>query len=264
MKPPRPTNRRRGIYVVHEDEITRLLRLPDDQHVIGVSTRWETHSILIMVEGDGLPEIPAGGQAPLLNQWSTFAPRPLDVAQMTPGAAHAAIIALLDGVRFEDPAGVAGRRRILERHAPVERTKHPEEPHFCGTCIERPDYSGESAADWPCVDYLDAAGDLAYGLPGQDRYLAGLAAAELATMLTDLPAPPGPTQQDAVDAARALLADPATGAKLDAMVLGDPLSLATAGPDTTPTGFITLTEPARTRRRRPPGGRPDTDQPDTD
>jgi hypothetical protein len=98
-----------------------------------------------------------------------------DVTGLTPTAQHTAILAafteragrpgsLDDWQVARDLEGLAGRFRILDRHQPVERTKHPDQPHFCAACIDRPDYPGRTAADWPCPDYRDAASGLVTGL----------------------------------------------------------------------------------------------------
>ena len=52
-------------------------------------------------------------------------------------------------LRNSAAAVLAGRRRIIERHAPH---RWPDGVVWCRECAER--------ADWPCVDYRDAAADL--------------------------------------------------------------------------------------------------------
>ena len=132
--------------------------------------------------------LPAGQQAgeTLLDQLkeTRMDPYPqirIDVTGLTPETAHAKIVAHARSM-ISDPTGeiaaaypngvtavaddvFRGLVGILERHAPVERTKHPEQPHFCGACVERPEFDGPSAGDWPCPDYADAARGLATGLP---------------------------------------------------------------------------------------------------
>ncbi len=111
---------------------------------------------------------------------------------MTPDQVHAGVLAGLSRIGGAladtvappgDPGFVTacavlrGRRRIVERHAPIERSKHPDQPPFCGACIDRPDYAGGTAADWPCEDYRDAAADL---------LLAGLVTADTCRALADM------------------------------------------------------------------------------
>jgi hypothetical protein len=110
-------------------------------------------------------------------------PQPrIDVAGLDTAGAHAKIVeharsmisdptgeiaaAYPNGITAAADDAFRGLVGILERHAPVERTKHPEQPHFCGACVERPEFDGPSAGDWPCADYADAARGLATGLPG--------------------------------------------------------------------------------------------------
>jgi hypothetical protein len=53
-------------------------------------------------------------------------------------------------------AVLAGRRRIVERHAPVDMGAHRANPVGCPIC-QGAYYTVES---WPCDDYRDAAADL--------------------------------------------------------------------------------------------------------
>lgn len=200
--------RRRGIYAIGDDDLARLLRLPAGQRVVSVSTDWQTTSVLLMVEGEGLPEQPAGAQTPYLNRWGRI--RSLtdrcgspDVSGLPPLAAHAVVMEELGAVRFEEPAALAGRRRILDRHRP-----HPTWKAWpgCLTCVVGP---ADDPDEWPCVDYLDATAGLVVGLPEQAEYERTAAAAE---QLTD-----PPTAADL-----ALLSDPAAGAALDALILDRP------------------------------------------
>lgn len=242
-----PERRRRGIYEIGDDQLARLLRLPAGQQVVSVSSNWRRLSLMVMVEGDGLPEVDAGGETPLLNKWARFTPlSPTDVDGLTPAAAHAAVCAELGAVRFEDPAALAGRRRILERHRPSETWKAWP---GCSNCV------GEIAGDpdeWPCEDYLDAATGLVTGLPRQGEHEQHAARAAIAGAVTTL---------SATAADLAMLSDPATGRTVDALVLGATgaaLDAATAGTADVP--LRDRVESPRRHRRRPPGGRPeDTD-----
>jgi hypothetical protein len=202
--------RRRGIYVIGDDELARLLQLPAGQQIVSVSSDWVRNSMLVLVEGEGLPEVAAGCEAPTLNTWGQLRPLvPLDVSRLSPGAAHAAVLAELAAVRFEDPDALAGRRRILERHA---RNPHWKAWTGCSNCVAE---MGGDPYEWPCVDYLDAAAGLVTGLPRQAEYEAVITA-DLLTEGVVVARGVMPVA-DAI----ALLADPNTGRTLDAMMLGD-------------------------------------------
>lgn len=58
--------RRRGIYRIDEAQLARLLNLPAGQHVTGVSASFRHLSILVMVEGDDLPEVVPGCEPPVV------------------------------------------------------------------------------------------------------------------------------------------------------------------------------------------------------
>lgn len=50
-------------------------------------------------------------------------------------------------------AQLAGRRRIIERHAPIDYG-------VMGACCRDPQHAGGAGPSWPCDDYRDAAADL--------------------------------------------------------------------------------------------------------
>ena len=54
-----------------------------------------------------------------------------------------------------EPAALAGRQRIIERHRPREGENWDILAPVCDYCTQ-----GEAALRWPCVDYRDAAADL--------------------------------------------------------------------------------------------------------
>ncbi|GAA0528641.1 hypothetical protein GCM10010172_06540 [Paractinoplanes ferrugineus] len=56
----------RGIYRIDEEQLARLLKLPAGQHVTSVTTSFERLSVLIMVEGEGLPEVHPGTEPPIV------------------------------------------------------------------------------------------------------------------------------------------------------------------------------------------------------
>jgi hypothetical protein len=205
----KPRHRNRGIYVIGDGELARLLRLPAGQHVVAVSTSWERLAVLIMVEGEGLPVVTEGCEAPALNEWGRLRPFfPPNVANLTPGAAHAAVLATLGAVRLEEPAALLGRARILERHGP-----NPNWAPWpgCSNCVTE---TGGDPYEWPCEDYLDAAADLVIGLPRQAEYNAAQAAYAAAA------AAAGDNCPADLAGALALLRDPDAGAILDRLVLG--------------------------------------------
>ncbi len=173
-----PARHHRGVYAIGEDYLARLLQLPDGQQVRAMSIDWPRGCLLVMVEGPGLPSVVAGNDAPVLNEWGQLGPlAALDVSKLTPGAAHAAILAELAQVRLEDPAALAGRHRILDRHGP-----RPERSWLdrCSSCTSEIDAEPD---EWPCPDYLDAAAGLVTGLPGQAEYAAAYAAVATVTQL---------------------------------------------------------------------------------
>jgi hypothetical protein len=204
-----PKHRNRGVYVIGDGELARLLRLPPGQQVVAVSTSWERLAVLIMVEGDGLPAVVEGTEAPALNEWGRLRTMfPPNVSHLAPGAAHATVMASLGTVRLEEPAALLGRARVLERHGP-----NPNWAPWpgCSNCVNE---NGGDPYEWPCEDYLDAAADLVIGLPRQAEYHAAQAAAAAAALAADPACPEDFTE------ALALLGDPAAGVLLDRLVLG--------------------------------------------
>lgn len=247
--------RRRGIYEIGDAELARLLRLPAGQHVVSVSADWARLSLLVMVEGAGLPEVATGHHAPTLRQFRPLTP--LGVAKLSPGAAHAAVLAELGAARFEDPDALDGRARILARHAPHKQIA--PRLYWCAYCVN----DDQTGQPWPCPDYLDAAAGLVTGLPGQAEHAAATAAAGV------LEDPGPPTVADL-----AMLADPATGTAIDAMVLGnygpgqprprtaDAVVLATgAALDAATAGRDATLRDRLEQPRRPLGGRPEETDP---
>lgn len=234
-------SRNRGVYAISDLEVARLLNVPAGQHVVALSMDWPSSSLLILVEGEGLPEVYEGGTAPYLNQHGQLRSMAdwnrCDVAGFRSADAHAAVLAELGAVRFEDPQVRAGRRRILERHAP-----RPEAPwqSCCSSCVSETDGSPD---DWPCLDYLDAATGLVVGLIGQAHYEATLT--DAAARFADNDGAPLVTEADL-----AMLRDPATGEALDRLVLGEQAA-PDAGAEARPG---VETEPRR-HRRTPPATR---------
>jgi hypothetical protein len=57
---------RRGIWVLDEDDIAKLIGLPKGQRVIGVHEDWQRLLILVAVEGEGLPEVVPGSDPPIV------------------------------------------------------------------------------------------------------------------------------------------------------------------------------------------------------
>ena len=99
-----------------------------------------------------------------------------DVTGLTPTATHTAVLnaykadqelfADLWGPRGSfptEPPVNAGRRRILERHAPAVLHYFPDRPIvYCARCSGP--YHGTRLVSWPCLDFTDAAARLVDGL----------------------------------------------------------------------------------------------------
>lgn len=104
----------------------------------------------------------------------------IDVTGLDPADAHRKIVeharsmiadpsgeiaaAYPDGMTAATDDAFRGLVAILERHAPVELSKDPAAPAFCGACVDRP-AATDNVFAWPCADYRDAAAGLATGLP---------------------------------------------------------------------------------------------------
>lgn len=151
---PEPSARRRGVVLIDEIELARSLRLPEGQRILGFQPDHLRASIAVLVEGDGLPECAPGTEPPRINAadpWYSPAPTP----DLTAGQRHQAVLdALAHPYRLEREAVRAGRRRVLERHAPYYTAA---DTAWCSYCAA--DATGPGG--WPCDDYRDAAGDLA-------------------------------------------------------------------------------------------------------
>lgn len=58
----------RGIWLIDEDDIARLIKLPKGQRVIGVHGDWQCMSIQVGMDGEGLPEVAPGTEAPIIGR----------------------------------------------------------------------------------------------------------------------------------------------------------------------------------------------------
>jgi len=65
--PAAPPVRRRGVVLVDEDQLGRLLRLPDDWRVLAFQPYPMRLAIGLLVEGPGLPECHPGAEPPLVD-----------------------------------------------------------------------------------------------------------------------------------------------------------------------------------------------------
>lgn len=147
-----PTSRRRGVYVIGDEQIRRALRLPEGQRIMGVTSSFTRLAILVGVEGGDLPDVPDGHEALTVPFATSYYPLPAAmVATLAPSQVHTAILALLDVVHLEDADALEGRRNILERHAPIMLSYGAN----CSSCTY-----DQAAGPWPCPDYRDASAGL--------------------------------------------------------------------------------------------------------
>jgi hypothetical protein len=175
-----PPCRRRGIYIISDDQLTRALRLPPGQQITGARTSFSRLAILVQVEGDDLPEVLPGQEAPTVGGgYGSIAYYPLhadQAAQLDPGQLHTAVLALLDVVHLEDADALAGRQRIIVRHAPrlhrvrlddngavyragsVQKDTDNAHRALCQPCGDG--HHDQRGALWPCPDYRDASAGL--------------------------------------------------------------------------------------------------------
>lgn len=57
---------KRGIWILDEEDIAKLIKLPEGQRVIGVREDWRRLSIQVGIEGEGLPEVEPGIELPII------------------------------------------------------------------------------------------------------------------------------------------------------------------------------------------------------
>jgi hypothetical protein len=63
---PSPPVRHRGLVLLDEEKLARMLRLPPEWRLIGFTTLFAQLAIGVHVEGDGLPECTPGDEAPIV------------------------------------------------------------------------------------------------------------------------------------------------------------------------------------------------------
>lgn len=148
-RPPR----NRGVFMIDEERLSRLLRLPPGQRIIGFEPRFLTLSIAVHLEGDGLPEA-AESSEPMTVAGGAFRTDVWSIGATDPAVIHVEVLAALDSPdRLETVESLEGRRRILTRHAPVEHSGAP----YCSRCALTPG----DPDPWPCDDYRDAVAGVA-------------------------------------------------------------------------------------------------------
>lgn len=173
------TSHHRGVVYIDEEELARLLRLPDGQAVLGLRDDFTRQAIAVLVEGPGLPEVPVGTDAPEVHTERRHRGRLvyLDARESVPGIErslveygtpaeqHAAVVAELEATLLCEPRTLAGQLRIVNRHRPEDTVPDDSIPGRargvrCQHCAEvMSDMLVESgAARWPCAEFRDAAG----------------------------------------------------------------------------------------------------------
>lgn len=53
-----------ALVMIYEEQLAKLLRLPEGQRVIAVSSDFTRSSVVLLIEGDGLDPVPEGEQRP--------------------------------------------------------------------------------------------------------------------------------------------------------------------------------------------------------
>lgn len=167
--------RRRGVVVLGEEQLERLVRPGPGQRIIGFAPDPIRLAVLVHLEGDGLPEVAPDSFPPeitLLGPVTTY--YRLDVTGWTPERAHAAILAqlaellehtapaltlLTPDVAVPAHATWIGADEIIRRHAP-ERANNDD--LVCSHC--RVDHGYPDQVPWPCPDYRAAAQGAVTGL----------------------------------------------------------------------------------------------------
>lgn len=159
-----PKRRQRGVVVIPQSDLERLVRLEPGQRIAGMRDEPTRMAVLFLVEGDGMPEVDEMCDAPTVdgNRWASPPPYPIDLA---PGAAppyvHGLVLMQLRGPRdYDPPAGTAwsALHEVVTRHYPLEMGGRYWCAWCCGSCQD-----GEHA-HWPCADYVAAAGTVVNGL----------------------------------------------------------------------------------------------------
>jgi len=168
-RPPAP--RRRGIVVIPESDVARLVKLGPGQQIIGLRVDEMRSAFLVLVTGDDLPIVNEYTEPPTLHGFRYATPPPgqltlVDWPAMTPLELHALVRLSLEPIEgVEQPPGTpwAALAAIVARHAPYEMSGRWWCSWCCGDC-----HAGEHA-HWPCGDYVDAATPIVRGLEVADH-----------------------------------------------------------------------------------------------
>lgn len=184
-----PRDRRRGIVIVPESDIERLVRLEPGQRIAGMRDDPLRQAFLVLIEGDGLPEVHEMCDPPYVHQ-SRWAAPPLPATDLVIWAkpfpalqVHALVLRQLrTNADLDPPPGTpwAAIDAIARRHAPHEHRvriddtgsvyragsvrKGSENAHvaLCHPCGDG--HHNQRDARWPCPDYLAAASCVVTGL----------------------------------------------------------------------------------------------------
>jgi hypothetical protein len=170
--PPAP--RRRGVVAIGESDLARLVRPGPGQRIIGLRYDVLRLAVLVHLEGPGLPEVPEGGDPPLIR--TSYAPPPtfdrVDVTNLPPQQQHDTVLAqLADALEHTAPAATlltsdisvpahatwTGADSLIRRHHPGEPWYGRLECAHCGPPADGPVF-------WPCPDYVDIATGVVTGL----------------------------------------------------------------------------------------------------
>lgn len=165
----RPIPRRRGVVVIAESDIARLVRLEAGQQIVGIRDDPMRQAFLVLLAGDGLPAVAEFADPPILNGYRYATPpgARIDLTGRMPSPleVHALVLLQLRPVDLDPPPGspAAALEAIVRRHAPYQMGNAWWCSFCCGSC-----QAGESA-HWPCGDYVDAAGTVITGLREADH-----------------------------------------------------------------------------------------------
>lgn len=167
--------RRRGVVLIPESDVARLVRLAPGQHIAGLRHDHLRQAFQVLIAGDGLPLVDEMCDPPLVekHRWAAPPPRPVHLAAfaetLNAQQTHAVVLLQLrTALDLDPPPGTAwaALEAIVRRHGPYEPRDFPG-VQACRECpripvaasagLTRPTY-------WPCDDYADAAGVVVIGL----------------------------------------------------------------------------------------------------
>lgn len=170
-----PRGRRRGVVLIPESDVARLVKLAPGQHIAGLRHDHLRQAFQVLVAGDGLPLVDELCDPPMVDEhrWAAPPPRPVHLADfvetLNAKETHAVVLLQLrTAIDLDPPPGTAWAAldAIVRRHGPYEPRDFPgvqacrecpRIPVAAGAGLTRPTY-------WPCDDYADAAGVVVVGL----------------------------------------------------------------------------------------------------